>query len=748
MRARFGVLPNFFRLAPETPEITANLWGFAKFAYLDNPLPSIFKERLFVYLSRFCDVRYCISRHVGFLIGLGRPAGDANVAPQSIDDVLRLLRTPLAEGEELDTLIDMCATCEAPLSEALRTDSALEAAVISCASHVFLQTSCATASAEALRRALGETAWQHLTVFLAFVRTAHYWTKVHTELRLEEDILELTRVHEQLAQCLLSDPEAHRSDVAQRVAQELEELRAAHTRSELERRRSSDLLRESEERFRAAFESSVVGFAILRLDTTFAQLNDAFCNITGYARDELKGMRCASLTHPDDQAHADAMVAELLSGARSAFLLEKRYLRKDGAVIWVQNSVSATRDKHGQPQDLVVVCQDVTERRQASDMKDQFLATLSHELRTPLNAVLGWAQMLRTGTLRGDASAKALESIERNARAQVTLVDELLDVSRIITGKFEIEQDLIRLMSPIANAVDAVRPAATAKHLSLTVSAEGSADCYVRGDAGRLQQAVLNLLSNAVKFTPQGGAIEVALHFGDGQAVIDVADNGPGIDPELQPFIFERFRQGDNATTRRHGGLGLGLAIVRHLTEAHGGTVSVKSAGAGRGTTFTVRLPLAEVPLTSPATATASDRPRSRSLKNARILVVDDVPDARDLMRAALESAGADVTTASSSAEALTAVANGTFDLVLTDIGMPDQDGYTLIEALRRESKGNGADLPAIAVSAYARMADRQRALMTGFDRHIAKPVEPETLIESVAEVLTVGRTSRSGLTS
>ena len=554
MRARFGVLPNFFRLAPETPEITANLWGFAKFAYLDNPLPSLFKERLFVYLSRFCDVRYCISRHVGFLIGLGRPSGDANVAPQSIDDVLRLLRNRLADGEELDTLIDLCATCEAPLPDVLRTDSATESAVISCASHVFLQTPRAAASAEALRRALGETAWQHLTVFLAFVRTAHYWTKVHAELRLEEDILELTRVHEHVAQCLLNDPEAHRCDVSQRVAQELEELRAAHTRSELERRRSSDLLRESEERFRAAFESSVVGFAILRLDTTFVQLNDAFCNITGYARDELKGMRCASLTHPDDQANADAMVAELLSGARSAFLLEKRYLRKDGAVIWVQNSVSATREKNGHPRDLVVVCQDVTERRQASDMKDQFLATLSHELRTPLNAVLGWAQMLRTGALRGDASTKALESIERNARLQVTLVDELLDVSRIITGKLEIEQDLIRLMEPIANAVDAVRPAATAKHLSLTVNGERSAVCYVRGDGGRLQQVVLNLLSNAVKFTPEGGAIRCPCTTPTARLSSRSSDNGPGVDPRIAAVHFRAIspgRQRHHETARR-----------------------------------------------------------------------------------------------------------------------------------------------------------------------------------------------------
>ena len=299
-------------------------------------------------------------------------------------------------------------------------------------------------------------------------------------------------------------------------------------------------------------------------------------------------------------------------------------------------------------------------------------------------------------------------------------------------------------MAPIANAVDAVRPAAAAKHLSLSVSTERSAECYVRGDTGRLQQVFVNLLSNAVKFTPEGGAVQVAVHCGHGHAVIRVRDSGQGISPELQQVIFERFRQGDSATTRRHGGLGLGLAIVRHLTEAHSGTVSVESGGAGRGTTFTIRLTVAEVPARLQTTATASNRPPSRSLRGAHILVVDDVSDARDVMRAALESAGAEVTAVSSSAKALAAVANVTFDLVLADIGMPDQDGYALIEALRRGSAGNGADMPAVAVSAYARVSDRQRALRAGFDRHIAKPVEPEALIESVAELLTVGRTSRS----
>ena len=324
----------------------------------------------------------------------------------------------------------------------------------------------------------------------------------------------------------------------------------------------------------------------------------------------------------------------------------------------------------------------------------------------------------------------------------MTLVDELLDLSRIVTGKLEIGQEVVDVSAPVSNAVDAIRPAAASKHLSFQVSAEPSADCYVRGDSGRLQQVVQNLLSNAVKFTPEGGTIEVALRCGKGHALIHVRDNGLGIRKEVQPVIFERFRQGDSTTTRRHGGLGLGLAIVKHLTEAHGGTVSVESEGEGRGTTFTIRLPLVEVPSNVSAAATTGRQRSLPTLRGARVLVVDDVSDARDLMRAALESAGAQVTTVSSAAEALSMVAKGSFEVLLADIGMPDQDGYSLIEALRRDSS-RSAEIPAVAVSAYAGVADRQRALTAGFDGHIAKPVDPAALIDTIANVLATGRVLR-----
>ena len=504
--------------------------------------------------------------------------------------------------------------------------------------------------------------------------------------------------------------------------------------------RTGMVLRESEDLFRAAFESSIVGFAILRLDTTFVHVNEAFCSITGFSRDELSPMPFTSLTHPDDVAHADALIAQVRSRERQALVVETRCLRKDGALIWVQNSVSSTSDADGHPRNLVVICQDVTERRHASQMKDDFLATLSHELRTPLNAVLGWAQMLRSGGLRPDATQKGLEALERNAKAQARLVDELLDLSRIITGKLQVGSEPVSLGRVIANAVEAIRPAATKKRLSLYVRADSNIEHVVRGDAIRLQQVVWNLLSNAVKFTPSQGAIDIELRRDGGDAIIRVTDTGQGIGAELLPFVFDRFRQGDASTTRHHGGLGLGLAIVRHLTEAHGGSVTAQSGGTGCGAAFTIRLPLVDTPLVVTLSLSPTTRRLSNdSLRGVRVLVVDDMPDARELMRAALESVGAEVTAATTAAEVLALVEHNGFDLLVADVGMPDQDGYSLVETLRQRPAHRGGNIRAVALTAYAGIADRDRALAAGFDLHLAKPLDPTALIEAVADVLAAG---------
>ena len=379
--------------------------------------------------------------------------------------------------------------------------------------------------------------------------------------------------------------------------------------------------------------------------------------------------------------------------------------------------------------------------RRANQMKDEFLATVSHELRTPLNAVLGWAQMLRSGTLRPDMTGQALETLERNARAQAQLVDDLLDVSQIISGKLQIRSGPVNLAAIIASALDTVRPAANSKRVSLQVSADPGTQIVVSGDSDRLRQIVWNLISNAVKFTAPGGLVEITLRQIDRQAEIVVRDTGEGIDQKFLPFVFERFRQGDGTTTRRHAGLGLGLAIVRYLTEAHGGSVSAASEGPSKGATFTILLPLVSAPVPAPAQPQHVRRNQVEALQGVRILVVDDDADARELLRLALESEGSQVTVVESAVGALHALGQEHYDVLVADIAMPNQDGYSLIRAIRGLPDAR-AQIPCVAVTAYAAMGDREAALKAGFDGHVAKPVDREHLIASIAAAMHLGNGS------
>jgi PAS domain S-box-containing protein len=389
------------------------------------------------------------------------------------------------------------------------------------------------------------------------------------------------------------------------------------------------------------------------------------------------------------------------------------------------------------------------EAQEANRLKDEFLATLSHELRTPLTSILGWTNLLRSVKFDDATTTRALETIERNARSQKQLVDDLLDASRIISGKLRLEMKPTELGGVVESACEAARPAAQAKGIELGVALDDGAN-LVAGDAERLQQVVWNLLSNAVKFTPAGGRVEVRLAREGTQARISVADTGEGIREEFLPHVFERFRQADQTTTRTHGGLGLGLAIVRHLAELHGGTVAAASAGAGRGATFEVRLPLLEYAKrvegasgeAEPRQASAGEPAgRQALLGGLRILVVEDEPDTRVLVGKALERYGATVEACELADEALAALERDSFDCILSDIAMPGEDGYTFIEKLRQRdaSAPGGGAIPAIAFTAYAREEDRQRALAAGFQLHLAKPIAPKELAEAVASV--VGRT-------
>jgi signal transduction histidine kinase/ActR/RegA family two-component response regulator len=398
---------------------------------------------------------------------------------------------------------------------------------------------------------------------------------------------------------------------------------------------------------------------------------------------------------------------------------------------------------------LVVVtvrAQTMTEdAEEANHLKDEFLATVSHELRTPLNAVLGWARMLASKQLPPDRAKHAVATIERNASALAHIIEDLLDVSRIVAGTLHLMRQPVDLVAVTQAALDAVRPLAATKNVELAFSPDLEAPEPVSGDAGRLQQVIWNLVANAIKFTPAGGRVAVFVERSNDHMDVRVVDTGQGIAPDFLPHVFERFRQADGATTRRHTGLGLGLAIVRQLVELHGGSVLAASEGVGRGATFTVRLPISAADARGDqaallgerrtAAAAASPLPRLPRLDALRILVVDDNADGRTLTSLMLTQAGASVNAVASVREALQTIDAERFDVVVSDIGLPEEDGYALIRQIRQYEAEHGGSLPAVALTGFARAEDRARILAAGFQAHVPKPVEPVELAGTIATI-------------
>lgn len=590
-------------------------------------------------------------------------------------------------------------------------------------------------------------------------------------------------------------------------------------------------------------------------------------------------MNCADLTHADDLAPMKDKLASLISDRISRFEIEKRYIRKDGQEIWVENSVSATRDGAGHPLNMVFICQDITDRKRteqtmrhfaaivestddaviskdlngiitswnpaaerlygykaeevvgksvtilipenrpdeepailrklrkglridhyetirvakdgrrlnvsltvspihdatgkiigaskiarditqqkktqdeiarllaaeraarqeaevASRTKDEFLAVLSHELRTPLTAMLGWLSILRGHNLDEKTTEHAIETIERNAKAQAQLIEDLVDVSRIVGGKLNLEVSPIDLLPVINAAIEVVRPAADAKEIAIDVNYDSPVG-LVSGDPSRLQQIIWNLLSNAVKFTPKGGTVQVDFRRHDSYAEIVVRDNGIGIASDFLPYVFERFRQAESTATRSHRGMGLGLAIVRHLIELHGGSVWASSEGENRGSSFTVHLPLAALQRTSlsAASVAAGNGEHENVLNGLRILLVEDEPDARELIAMLLQGSGASVEAVDSAGDALTRLPLFIPDLLLSDIGLPKESGYDLIRQVRALASELNK-VPAIALTAFATESDRKMSLSAGFQAHLAKPVEPALLVTTIMSLL------------
>ena len=524
------------------------------------------------------------------------------------------------------------------------------------------------------------------------------------------------------------------------------------------RKQAEQTLRESEKRFRLIFNQQFQFMAILSPEGVLLDVNELPLRAVGVTREQVLGRLFWETPWwdglPEMQAGWPGRLAEAARSDGPVFSVDS-YRAADGARV-AEASVTAVRDSDGRVEFFIVQASDITERKRAEEererllreaqeanrLKDEFLATVSHELRTPLTAILGWAHLLRGGGLGGEAAVKALETIERNARSQSQLIDDLLDVSRIVTGKLRLEIMPVDPHTFIDAAVESVRPAAEAKGVRLEKVTDTGAET-VMGDPARLQQVVWNLLMNAVKFTPRGGRVQIRLERVNSQVEIAVADTGAGIDPEFLPHVFERFRQADQKTTRQHGGLGLGLAIVRHLVELHGGSVRADSGGEGAGATFTVALPVAPIHRREEAGARAHPAARDtlpahecpERLDGLRVLVVDDEADARELLAEGLGQCGAQVTAASSAREALEAMAGEKFDALVSDIGMPGEDGYELIRRVRALPADRGGRTPAVALTAYARTEDRLRAMRAGFEMHVAKPVELTELIVVIANL-------------
>jgi signal transduction histidine kinase/ActR/RegA family two-component response regulator len=369
----------------------------------------------------------------------------------------------------------------------------------------------------------------------------------------------------------------------------------------------------------------------------------------------------------------------------------------------------------------------------ASRIKDEFLAVVSHELRSPLNPILGWSKLLRSRQLDAEKTDRALEVIERNAQMQAQLINDLLDVSRILRGKLSLDTHPVDLVVTIQAAMETVRLAAEAKSIQINTQFEPDVG-QVAGDVGRLQQVIWNLLTNAVKFTSEGGRVDIRLECIDSQAQITITDTGKGIPTDFLPYVFEQFRQESSATTRRFGGLGLGLAIVRYLVELHGGTVQADSPGEGQGATFTVKLPLVpHQPIMQPDPKPSEF---SLNLQGTRILIVDDDDNTREFLAFLLELHGANVMATATASEALTTLTQFKPEALLSDIGMPDVDGYMLMRQVRALPAKQGGTIPAIALTAYAGEIDYQQAMAAGFQQHIAKPIDPEVLIQAIASLL------------
>jgi PAS domain S-box-containing protein len=531
---------------------------------------------------------------------------------------------------------------------------------------------------------------------------------------------------------------------------------------------AEEAIRNSEADFRAIFELAGAGKAMADLRTgRLLRVNQKLCDITGYSGDELSAMTIQELTRPEDREQ-DFTVYQLMLLGEGEYETERRYVRKDGSVVWIYINVVALRDERGNPIRAAATVIDITSRKQVEEQfkealarerealarereardeaeranrsKDEFITLISHELRSPLNAILGWTRILRQQSGEEQLYDRGVEVIERSARMQSQLIDDLMDTARAISGKLKLEVRPTDVAEAIEKAEEVVRPAADAKGVSLDTRLDRNVG-QITGDPDRLQQVVWNLLSNAVKFTNDGGRVEVRLERKDPYVQITVRDTGQGIKPEFLPYVFDRYQQAETSGGRRSAGLGLGLSLTRQLVEMHGGSVEAESEGEGKGATFTVKLPVRAV-YTAETEGAPPALGHGKQLSGVWAVVVEDEANARALITTVLELSGAKVTAFGSAGEALDLLTDDSVprpDVLISDLAMPGEDGISLICKLREWERAHGGALPAVALTAFGRAQDRIRSLEAGFQTHVAKPAEPAELVIVVRSLIQNG---------
>jgi len=735
---RFGLLPNFFCSADAAPGLIEELWKFARSAYLDSPLPSLFKERLFVHLSRFCRVRYCIVRHVGFLIGQGRPAGDATVAPNTVNQVIELLRRPVPEDPTLSASLARLERMPAgsPLPEAC---SEFEGELFDALTVIFLWPPAANRARTAVRAAVGDAAFELLIAYLAFIRTAHYWTETHPHLEYEADVQDLLGGHAELAALLLDTSEAELIEGGFRLRETLQSLQRARVD-----------LHESEQQFRSFVTAA--SDVLYKMSADWHEMH--LLQGKGFLIDTSTPRSSWLETYiPDsDQPLVQTTIAEAIR-TKGMFQLEHRVIRADGTIGWTSSRALPFLDECGNIVEWLGAASDITERkrteevlrasaeelREADQRKDEFLAMLAHELRNPLAPIRTGLELIR---LAGDTPA-AVERVRRMMERQighmVRLIDDLLDVSRITSGKIQLQPEPTLLNSLVNSAIDANRAAMTAKSIELSVDLPDPL-CVLDVDPTRFVQVISNLLHNATKFTENGGAIRVSGDIGRADSnlprelTLAVSDSGVGISREFLPRVFDLFSQGDAGSSQP--GLGIGLALTRRLVQMHGGSIDVRSEGPGRGSEFVVRIPIS----TQSPQSRADDADGAHGV-DCRVVIIDDNRDAADVMAILVQELGGECRVAYDGESGLREVLTYKPDVVLLDIGMPDVDGYDTCRHIRSEF---GDEVLILAVTGYGRAHDKDAAVRAGFDGHLTKPADSIALAKLLQHAPGQGATART----